>query len=61
MAGQRIAFLASPADAAQAALADLVARHGNVEPQAADVIVALGGDGFMLQTLHDVQGLDVPV
>ena len=61
MAGPRAAFLASPAAPAQAALADLVARHGNVDPQAADVIVALGGDGFMLQTLHDVQGLDVPV
>jgi len=61
MAGPRAAFLASPTAAAQAALADLVARHGNVVPQAADVVVALGGDGFMLQTLHDVQGLDVPV
>ena len=61
MAGPHVAFLASPAAPAQAALADLVARHGNVDSQSADVIVALGGDGFMLQTLHEVQGLDVPV
>ena len=61
MAGPRIAFLASPAAPAQAALATLVARHGNAARDAADVIVALGGDGFMLQTLHEAQGLDVPV
>ncbi len=61
MARPRAAFLASPAAAAQVALADLVALHGNVAPEGADVVVALGGDGFMLQTLHDVQGLDVPV
>ena len=58
---QRIAFLASPAPDAQSACAALVARHGNVAPEAAEVIVALGGDGFMLRTLHDTQALDVPV
>ena len=61
MPGQRVAFLASPAAPAQAALADLVALYGNVDARAAEVVVALGGDGFMLQTLHEVQGLDVPV
>lgn len=61
MAGLRAAFLASPAAAAQLALAELVAMHGNRDPQSADVVVALGGDGFMLQTLHGVQTLDVPV
>jgi len=30
----------------------LEARHGVLAPEDADVIVALGGDGFMLQTLH---------
>jgi len=58
---QRIAFLASPTADAQAARAALVARHGDAAPAAAEVIVALGGDGFMLRTLHDTQALDVPV
>ena len=48
----RIAFLASPTPEAQAALAKLTATHGQSVPDGADVIVALGGDGFMLQTLH---------
>ena len=58
---KRIAFKASPAPAAQEALAALTARHGQVAVEAADVVVALGGDGFMLQTLHEVEGMDVPV
>jgi len=58
---QRIAFLASQTDDAQAALASLVARHGRHEPDAADVVCALGGDGFMLQTLHRHAGLGKPV
>jgi len=56
-----IAFLASDTEIAQAALAELVARHGATPPEAAGVIVALGGDGFMLQTLHRTQALDAPV
>ncbi len=61
MTRRRIAFVASPAPVAQAALADLSARYGQCEPPGAEVIVALGGDGFMLNTLHSVQALDVPV
>lgn len=57
----RIAFLASPATAAQEALADLTKRYRQVDLDKADVIVALGGDGFMLQTLHDTQHLNLPV
>jgi NAD+ kinase len=56
-----IAFVASDTAVAQAALADLVARYGQVPVDAADVIVALGGDGFMLQTLHATEHVDVPV
>jgi NAD+ kinase len=48
----RIAFVASTGTEAQAALAQLIEAYGNVEPAEADVIVALGGDGLMLQTLH---------
>ncbi|MGH8077476.1 MAG: NAD kinase [Lysobacter sp.] len=57
----RIAFLASPADDAQRALTDLIVRHGDHSPQDADVLVALGGDGFMLQTLHRHAALGLPV
>ena len=58
---QRIAFTASTADVAQTARAALVTRYGTVEVDEADVIVALGGDGFMLHTLHETQKLNVPV
>lgn len=56
-----IAFLASETEVAQSALSRLVARYGNVDLDAAGAIVALGGDGFMLHTLHDTQGLAAPV
>ena len=48
----RIAFVASPMTEAQEACARLAKRYGNAAPETADVIVALGGDGLMLQTLH---------
>lgn len=46
---------------AQTARAALIVRYGNVPPEESDVIVALGGDGFMLRTLHEAQNLSVPV
>ncbi|MCW5687931.1 MAG: NAD kinase [Pseudolabrys sp.] len=49
---KRIAFVASPTPEARAAIAQLEARYDNADPAEADVIVALGGDGLMLQTLH---------
>jgi len=58
---QRIAFAASPAPVAQTARAALISRYGDVALDAADVVVALGGDGFMLETLHAAQDLDVAV
>jgi NAD+ kinase len=57
----RIAFLANPTAEAQQARATLVARYGEVAPQQADVLVALGGDGFMLRTLHAMLDLRTPV
>ncbi len=57
----KIAFTASNAPVAQTALAALVARYGDVAMEEADVIVALGGDGFMLHTLHATQHLPAPV
>ena len=47
-----LAFLASDRPEAQAARAALAARYGEVAPAEADVLVALGGDGFMLETLR---------
>jgi len=61
MTARRISFTASPVAPAQEALAALIAAHGTCAPEAAEVVVALGGDGFMLQTLHATAGLDVPV
>ena len=58
---RRIAFAASDAPSAQTARAALVARFGAVPEAEADVIVALGGDGFMLHTLHRTQTFDTPV
>ena len=48
----RIAFVASASAEAQAALAQLVQLYGNHTTDTADVIVAIGGDGLMLETLH---------
>ena len=58
---QRIAFVASPTEEAQAARADLAARHGDAPLDQADVVVALGGDGFMLRTLHRHMPRALPV
>ena len=57
----RIAFLSSGTPEADAAVARLAARHGAYEPEQADLIVALGGDGLMLQTLHRFMGSSKPV
>ena len=61
MTTPRIAFLASPTPEAQQALAVLQAEHGAHAPDEADVLCALGGDGFMLQTLHRHGALGRPV
>ncbi|HBS51043.1 MAG TPA: NAD kinase [Rhodobacteraceae bacterium] len=61
MNDKKIAFLASQAEVAQSARTALIARYGNVPVEAAEVIVALGGDGFMLRTLHATQDLPAPV
>ena len=57
----RIAFLASQTADALEALSLLTGRHGQCEPAEADVLCALGGDGFMLQTLHRHGSLGKPV
>lgn len=57
----RIAFAASDTPAAQDAHAALSRSYGEVRIADADVVVALGGDGFMLQTLHSLQPTGLPV
>jgi len=56
----KLAFVASDRPEAQEAKARLEARYGEVDPTRAQVIVALGGDGFMLETLHHALDLDGP-
>jgi NAD+ kinase len=56
-----IAFEASRSPVAQDALALLSERYPNVNPEEADVIVALGGDGFVLQCLHKYMDRGVPI
>ncbi|HHC29663.1 MAG TPA: NAD kinase [Rhodobacterales bacterium] len=57
----KLHFAAAESTLAQTSRADLVARYGDVPLDEADIIVALGGDGFMLQTLHASQHLPAPV
>ena len=59
--GLKLHFAAYEGPRAQASFADLTGRYGQAPAAEADVIVALGGDGFMLQTLHATQDLDRPV
>lgn len=61
MSVPKIAICAADTDTAREAEARLRARHAAVDPDDADVIVALGGDGFLLQTLHRFMGLGRPV
>jgi NAD+ kinase len=57
----RIAFVASETEEALDARTTLAALYGDVDPSDADVIVALGGDGLMLQTLHAFMNTDKPI
>ncbi len=57
----QLAFVASQAASAQRALEDLLRLYNPVEPEQADIIVALGGDGFVLDTLHRYIDRNVPV
>jgi len=61
LTARRIGFEASDAPAAQAALAELHGRYKSVPPGEAELIVALGGDGFMLEVLHKHMQRRVPI
>ncbi len=56
-----ISFVAAEQDRAQDALKLLTDRYGCVPAEQADVIVALGGDGFMLESLHKLMELNTPL
>jgi NAD+ kinase len=58
---EKLAFVASGMPEAQAALVRLAQAYGNVPTSEADLIVALGGDGFMLETLHRNMGSRTPI
>ena len=56
-----LAFVASEVPDAQLALQRLIKAYGNVPERDADVIIALGGDGFMLETLHRNMATRIPI
>lgn len=56
-----IAFVGAETKIAQDAVYRLKHRYGHVSPEEADVIVSLGGDGFMLETLHRYIARKVPI
>ncbi|MDX1711646.1 MAG: NAD kinase [Rhodovibrionaceae bacterium] len=61
MSPQSIAFVAADTKEAQDALERLKQRYDSVAPESAEVIVALGGDGLMLETLHRYLHRNVPI
>jgi NAD+ kinase len=56
-----LGFVASDAPEAQKALRRLTKLHGHVNPAQADAIIALGGDGLMLQVLHKFLTVGKPI
>lgn len=58
---EKLAFLATDTEDAQEALENLVSIYGNCEPQKSTAIIALGGDGFMLQTQHEYMNSTLPI
>jgi NAD+ kinase len=57
----KIAFVSSGAPDADEAARLLAERYGNAGHDDADVVVALGGDGLMLQTMHRLMGSGKPI
>ncbi len=58
---ERVGFVAGTSQTAQSALHRLRKRYGATKPERADVIVALGGDGLMLETLHRFMDPAIPI
>ena len=57
----KICFVSFPLDRNLKAQTELVDRYGNCSPEDADYIVALGGDGFILKSLHDYLKINKPI
>jgi NAD+ kinase len=57
----RVAVVAAETEAAQQALDELCRRYPCVPPDEAEIVVPLGGDGFMLETLHRFLSKRVPI
>jgi len=60
-ADMRIGFRAADTEDATAALAELHTRYGHAGDDEADLLVVLGGDGFMLEMLHANMNRPVPI
>ena len=58
---KRFAFVAAATDEARKAQRHLQKAYGTGDPEDADIVVALGGDGFMLETLHRFMSREVPI
>lgn len=58
---KNLAFVSSTVDAAKAAKQHLEALYGSVPVEEADVVIALGGDGLMLQTLHETMRIGASI
>lgn len=61
MTPKKLSFVATDTPVAQKSCADLAGRYGNVPLEEADIVIALGGDGFMLETLHNRLKGNAPV
>ncbi len=61
MTFNKLCFVASKTDDAEQAKITLNKRYGNNSPETADIIVALGGDGFMLECLHRFNNSGLPI
>ncbi|GBR23945.1 ATP-NAD kinase [Kozakia baliensis NRIC 0488] len=59
-APQKIAFVAAPTEVAQRSKQKLIERYGDVPFKEAQLVVCLGGDGFLLETLHKVLPYNLP-
>ncbi len=61
MSYEKISFVAAPTQEAAEAKRKLAHSYGQCKPTDADVIVALGGDGVMLHSLHDFMDAGIPI
>ena len=61
MSDKKLCIMATGTPVAEAARAGLARRYGSVPLEEADVVIALGGDGFMLSTLHQTEHRRIPV